>query len=526
MCLSPIRKCRDQFAQRYCQSRFGSTDRNLSCPACYHGSNQMANSKISQHQTSLVHAERQGLMHTNAHTSCQISNHTERFETVANEQMNDRYRQTAVWACRPPAVRDAETQITLFPHDVVISEVTPATTVDENKKSLEVWARDLCLAWPNTVQPHAKHTIPDYAISKMPHTRVSYKTLRTFRSNSCPNIEDISSPNRFVSFRVPQRLTASYSPIFNMAIGPLERLSPMSPSSADKFDRNFPESTEHYLRKTTNHNWLPGSSHTCDNQKMTGIVCCSDEVPQKAVCSQLQVAQNPGNYYKESINAEFFDRYRHSLLTVASPSVLAEASFLAFLHFILSQCDTALIKGFPVANFRLEDQKMCLFKARLAHFFLVALVILLGIIILPAIIFQQMEVGWSFLDAIYFCVISMTTVGLGDLVPSGSDSIDEQRSDLLLYITRAYTILTTIYLLLGTTLVLLVSRVFGEVLVYELDTVWIGQGSTLLHNHTLGSISSEAAFGTPAPTSQPLHNVLSCFQSEHKPAEKTVSCTV
>ncbi|KAF8563843.1 hypothetical protein P879_11241 [Paragonimus westermani] len=407
-----------------------------------------------------------------------------------------------------------------------MSGVTSATTVDENEKLLEVWARDLCLAWPNTVQPHLKNTFPDYAFSKMPRTKVSYRTLRTFGSNSCPNIEDISSPNRLVGLRVPQRLTASYSPTLNTVIGPLERLPSLSPLSADNFDRNFPESTEHYLRRTNNHNWWPDSSHTCYKQKMNEIVCCSDKMSEKAVCSQHQVAQNPGNHYKESIDAEFFDRYRHSLLTIASPSVLAEASFLAILHFLLSQCDTALIKGFPVANFRLEGQKNCLFKARLAHFFLVALVILLGIIILPAIVFHQMEVGWSFLDAIYFCVISMTTVGLGDLVPSGSDSTDEQRSDLLLYITRAYTILTTIYLLLGTTLVLLVSRVFEEVLIYELDTVWIGQGSPLLHNHTLGSISSEAAFGTPAPTSQPPHNVLSSFQSEHKRAEKTVSCTI
>ncbi|KAF7262613.1 hypothetical protein EG68_00083 [Paragonimus skrjabini miyazakii] len=525
MCLSPIRKCRDRFAQHYCQSRFGSTDWNLSCPACYRASNQTANSTVGQHQTSLVHMEGPGLMHTNARHSYRIPNHTVHFDAMADEQMNDRHRQTTPWASRPRVVRDVETQVTMLPHGAAISAVTPTTTVGENEMLSEVWAHDFHPEWPNTVQSHVKHTPPDYAILKMSHTRMSYKTFRTSRSNSCPNVKDISSSNKLLGFKLPQRLAASCSPITDMAIGPIEKLSSLLPSSVDNFDRNFPENRDHHLRKINNHNWLFGNFHTSDNQTVNDVICCSDKATRKAVGNQHEVVQNPESHYTESINAEFSDRHRHSMLTIASPSVLAEASFLAFLHFIVSRCDTALIKGLPVANFRLEGRKNCLFKARLAHFFLVALVIILIIIVLPAIVFHQMEVGWSFLDAIYFCVISMTTVGLGDLVPSGSDSTDEQRSDLLLYITRVYTILTTIYLLFGTTLVLLVSRVFEEVLIHELDPVWAGQGSSLLHKHTLGSISSEAAFGAPAPTNQPPYSVLASLQRESQRAEKTVRST-
>ncbi|KAF5406321.1 hypothetical protein PHET_00166 [Paragonimus heterotremus] len=522
MCLSPIRKCRDRFAQRYCQSRFGYTDWNLSCPACYRASNQTANPTVGQHQTSLVHMEGHGLVHTNARHSYRIPNHTVHFDAMADERMNDRHRHTTPWACRPRVVRDVETQVTLLPHGATISAVTPATTVAENEMLPEVWIHDFHPAWSNTMQYHLKHTSPDYASLKVSHTKMGCKTSR---SNSCPNVKDISSSNKFLGSRLPERLAASCSPITNMAIGPLEKLSSLLPSSLDNFDRNFPESPNHHTRKINNHNWLFGNFHTSNNQTMNGVICCSEKAPEKVVGSQHQVVQNAESHYTESINAEFSDRHRHSLLTIASPSVLAEASFLAFLHFIVSRCDTALIKGLPVANFRLEGRKNCLFKARLAHFFLVALVIVLSIIILPAIVFHQMEVGWSFLDAIYFCVISMTTVGLGDLVPSGSDSTDEHRSDLLLYITRVYTILTTIYLLFGTTLVLLVSRVFEEVLIHELDPVWTGQGSTLLHKHTLGSISSEAAFGTPAPTNQPPYSVLASLQREGQRAEKTVRST-
>jgi hypothetical protein len=38
-------------------------------------------------------------------------------------------------------------------------------------------------------------------------------------------------------------------------------------------------------------------------------------------------------------------------------------------------------------------------------------------VMLGAIIFRWLE-GWSWLDAIYFCVVTLTTVGYGDLAPT------------------------------------------------------------------------------------------------------------
>lgn len=55
---------------------------------------------------------------------------------------------------------------------------------------------------------------------------------------------------------------------------------------------------------------------------------------------------------------------------------------------------------------------------RLTHIGSIMVLILLLCFILPAVVFAHYEKGWGVFDGIYFCFISLTTVGLGDLVPA------------------------------------------------------------------------------------------------------------
>ena len=41
----------------------------------------------------------------------------------------------------------------------------------------------------------------------------------------------------------------------------------------------------------------------------------------------------------------------------------------------------------------------------------------IGVIFIPASIFQSVEERWSYGDAVYFIIISLTTIGIGDLTP-------------------------------------------------------------------------------------------------------------
>lgn len=56
-----------------------------------------------------------------------------------------------------------------------------------------------------------------------------------------------------------------------------------------------------------------------------------------------------------------------------------------------------------------------------------SLYVLLGcllLIVIPAMIFTKVE-GWSYLDAIYYAVISLTTIGFGDLIPRNQPPINQ-----------------------------------------------------------------------------------------------------
>lgn len=85
-----------------------------------------------------------------------------------------------------------------------------------------------------------------------------------------------------------------------------------------------------------------------------------------------------------------------------------------------------------------------------AHATCLALLAFLVFLIIPSWIFVTVEKDWNFLESLYFCFISLTTIGLGDYVPGETHSKGAQSHPQL------YRLAITIYLLLGLICVLVV----------------------------------------------------------------------
>ncbi|XP_049765981.1 potassium channel subfamily K member 18-like [Schistocerca cancellata] len=80
------------------------------------------------------------------------------------------------------------------------------------------------------------------------------------------------------------------------------------------------------------------------------------------------------------------------------------------------------------------------------------LVVLTGYICLGAAIFARWE-DWSFLDGAYFCFITLSTIGFGDLVPGKSLRTFQQRAELQLVACCAYLLLGLVLIAMSFSLV-------------------------------------------------------------------------
>ncbi|XP_022655525.1 potassium channel subfamily K member 1-like [Varroa jacobsoni] len=94
-------------------------------------------------------------------------------------------------------------------------------------------------------------------------------------------------------------------------------------------------------------------------------------------------------------------------------------------------------------------------ERKMINLFVVGLLFSVFFLLLPAAIFTYIEPDWNIVDSLYYCFISLTTIGLGDLVPKG-----DRRSFTA---HEWYTVSVSVYLLLGICFVLLLLAVFYDV---------------------------------------------------------------
>ncbi|XP_028286978.1 potassium channel subfamily K member 1-like [Parambassis ranga] len=108
-----------------------------------------------------------------------------------------------------------------------------------------------------------------------------------------------------------------------------------------------------------------------------------------------------------------------------------------------------LVTQRPVSYFH---RRWAMTKSNLGviHATCLTLIMTLLFLIIPAWIFITLEKDWNFLESLYFCFISLTTIGLGDYVPGQTHSKKANPHPQL------YRLAITVYLLLGLVCVLVV----------------------------------------------------------------------
>ncbi|XP_076306453.1 potassium channel subfamily K member 1-like isoform X3 [Tachypleus tridentatus] len=94
------------------------------------------------------------------------------------------------------------------------------------------------------------------------------------------------------------------------------------------------------------------------------------------------------------------------------------------------------------------------FNIRMIHFAAVAAAIITLFFLIPAAIFSYLEPDWDYLDSIYYCFISLTTIGLGDYIPG--EGADHTFRPL-------YKVCVTFYLLIGLVFMMLLLAVLYSI---------------------------------------------------------------
>lgn len=92
----------------------------------------------------------------------------------------------------------------------------------------------------------------------------------------------------------------------------------------------------------------------------------------------------------------------------------------------ISEGISSAVKGFERKVYNRESEKLEIKTA------VIAFILLLIIIIFPAFGFEALE-EWSYFDSVYFCFITLTTIGFGDFVPVNlKKRLDDEATNVVL----------------------------------------------------------------------------------------------
>jgi len=148
------------------------------------------------------------------------------------------------------------------------------------------------------------------------------------------------------------------------------------------------------------------------------------------------------------------------------------------------------------------------FNIRLLHLTLVGVFIVLVFFLLPAAVFYKLEPGWSYLDSLYYCFISLTTVGLGDYVPG--DGPQQSYRPI-------YKVATTGYLLVGLVMMMWFLTVFAEIPQLNFGILFLHQSDESMADPEKMRLSGTG--GGPKYTQQMENHI----KASSRPVEETPS---
>ncbi|XP_070577243.1 potassium channel subfamily K member 1-like isoform X2 [Ptychodera flava] len=92
--------------------------------------------------------------------------------------------------------------------------------------------------------------------------------------------------------------------------------------------------------------------------------------------------------------------------------------------------------------------KCKILTVQLLHLGILGLSVFIFFYLIPAAIFCTLETDWSYFDAIYFCFISLTTIGLGDYTPAHNPEHQKEYRNVYKVAVVGYLILGLISMIL------------------------------------------------------------------------------